>query len=624
MQTLDRKEEIIVEKSIVNKWQGVKYHKDYCEFRIFAQGSEEVKLAIYDEYDQVFRKEYTMEAQDGGFFYKKLDGNLDGKFYTYLVNGFEVTDPNSRACSVNSQKSAIVDLRSTDPEGFRDHKIPNNRWEDAVIYEVHVADFTADKSSGVKHRGKFLGMAEEGSKCDGLSTGIDHLEELGVTHVHLLPIYDYITIDETKDITEYEDNYNWGYDPELYNCLEGSYATNPYDPKNRIYEFKKLVQQLHKKGMSVVMDVVYNHTYKTLDSNFNILAPNYYHRNINGIFSNASGCGNEFATEKEMASDFIVDSLLYWVQEYKIDGFRFDLMAIIDIDTIMRAIEKLRKINPNIIIYGEPWMADSSLLPLEKQIIIGAQKTKNFAIFNPFYRDALRGDNDGSEIGYVQGAYSLKKEVEFGVAGSIFFDNRQSNFSEPIESINYFNAHDNLIFQDKLIKSNVDPKMYEKVTTMAFSILMMSQGIPFFHAGNEFMRSKKLDCNSYKSPISVNGIDWSLKKKHESLFNTIKDLIELRKNLRIFNLSKAKTVIEKMTFIENLGPDNISYMIRDNGYTYLIVHNLGERLLKVKTSINESIELIWSNAFKNEKVDEIAVGDYTSNIYKIKGEIYEL
>ncbi|MDO5026614.1 MAG: type I pullulanase [Tissierellia bacterium] len=612
------------EKKIDTRWQGVKYHKDYCEFRIFAQGSDQVTLAIYDDYKDVFRKEYIMEKEENAFFYKRLEGDLDGKFYTYLVNGNEVTDPNSRACSVNSQKSAIVDLRSTDPEGFRDHQVPYNKWEDAIIYEVHVADFTGDKSSGVDKRGKFLGMAQEGGLYEDLSTGIDHLQELGVSHIHLLPVYDFITVDETKDIVEYPDNYNWGYDPELYNCLEGSYSTNPYDPKNRIFEFKSLVQKLHKKGMSVVMDVVYNHTYKTLDSNFNLLAPNYYHRNIDGFFYNASGCGNEFATEKDIASEFIVNSLLYWVEEYKIDGFRFDLMAIIDIDTIMKAIDKLRKINPNIIIYGEPWMADASLLPLEKQIIIGAQKTKNFAIFNPFYRDALRGDNDGSEIGYVQGAHYLKSEVEFGIAGSVFLDGSQSNFSHPIESINYFNAHDNLIFQDKLIKSNLDPKMYEKVTLMAFSILMMSQGIPFIHAGNEFMRSKKLDHNSYKSSILVNGIDWSLKKEHESLFYTIRDLIKLRKSMRIFNLTRAEDVIEKMTFIKGLDSSIIAYFIREEEKTYLIVHNLGSERAAIKTSGHKNMKLIWSNSFKDELIDQINVESYTSNIYEIRGEINEL
>lgn len=611
-------------KDKYKNWQGLNYTSEFSEFRIFAQGSNNLKLAIYESYDQVFRKEYLMIDEGNGFFYTKIYGDLDGKFYTYLVNGYEVTDPNSIACSINSQKSAIVDLKTTNPNGFENHKIPTNKWEEAVLYEVHVADFTASKSSNVKHRGKFLGMAQDNTFYENVSTGLDHLEELGITHVHLLPVYDFISVDEKKDIIKYEDNYNWGYDPELYNCLEGSYSTDPFEPKKRIYEFKYLIQQLHKRGISVVMDVVYNHTYKTLDSNFNLLSPNYYHRNLDGVFQNASGCGNEFASEKEVASDFIINSLLYWVKEYKVDGFRFDLMAIIDIDTTVKAIEKLREINPNIIIYGEPWMAFSSLLPIEKQIIIGAQKSKNFAIFNPFYRDALRGDNDGSRIGYIQGDYSYKSDIENGIAGSISFDDVPSNFMEPVESINYFNAHDNLIFQDKLIKSEVDPILYKKMTIMAFSILMMSQGIPFFHAGNEFLRSKNLDHNSYKSPISINGIDWTLKKENKDVFDFIKDLIKLRRNLGIFNLTKSTEIIDKMTFIKGLEDFCIAYLIRYNGFTYLIVHNVGKQECEIKVKNPKNIDLIWSNGFTFEKTNKIKVEEFTSNIYKIEGEIYEL
>lgn len=611
-------------KDKYKNWQGLNYTSEFSEFRIFAQGSNNLKLAIYESYDQVFRKEYLMIDEGNGFFYTKIYGDLDGKFYTYLVNGYEVTDPNSIACSINSQKSAIVDLKTTNPNGFENHKIPTNKWEEAVLYEVHVADFTASKSSNVKHRGKFLGMAQDNTFYENVSTGLDHLEELGITHVHLLPVYDFISVDEKKDIIKYEDNYNWGYDPELYNCLEGSYSTDPFEPKKRIYEFKYLIQQLHKRGISVVMDVVYNHTYKTLDSNFNLLSPNYYHRNLDGVFQNASGCGNEFASEKEVASDFIINSLLYWVKEYKVDGFRFDLMAIIDIDTTVKAIEKLREINPNIIIYGEPWMAFSSLLPIEKQIIIGAQKSKNFAIFNPFYRDALRGDNDGSRIGYIQGDYSYKADIENGIAGSISFDDVPSNFMEPVESINYFNAHDNLIFQDKLIKSEVDPRLYKKMTMMAFSILMMSQGIPFFHAGNEFLRSKKLDHNSYKSPISINGIDWTLKKENKDVFDFIKDLIKLRRNLGIFNLTKSTEIIDKMTFIRGLDDFCIAYLIRYNGFTYLIVHNVGRQVCEIEVKNPKNIDLIWSNGFTFEKTNKIKVEEFTSNIYKIEGEIYEL
>lgn len=605
-------------------WQGLRYNKEASEFRIFAEGSKNIKLAIYDDYDQVFRNEYEMIEQEDGFFYYKYQGDLEGKYYTYLVGDYEVTDPNSYACSINSQKSAIIDLEKTNPEGFKNHKIPNNPWEKSILYEVHMADFTGHISSGVKNRAKFLGMAEAGTKFEDIETGLDHLESLGVTHIHLLPVYDFISVNEKKSILEDDTNYNWGYDPELYNCLEGSYSTNPYDPANRIYEFKYLVQEIHKRGMSVVVDVVYNHTYKTDDSNFNLLAPNYYHRNSKGKFQDASGCGNEFASEKEIASEFIINSLLFWVNEYKIDGFRFDLMAIIDIDTIMTAIEKLREINPNIIIYGEPWMAFTSLLDLDKQVIIGAQKDKNFAIFNPFFRDALRGDNDGTILGYLQGDYSLKNDVELGIAGSIYLDGRLSNFNNPIESINYFNAHDNLIFQDKLIKSNVPEELHEKMTVMAFSILIMSQGIPFFHAGNEFLRSKNLDHNSYRSPLSVNAIDWSLKKKHYDVYQKVSELIKFRKDLGIFNLTTQEEVLEKMTFFDDLSDYIIAFLIRWEGWTYLIVHNLSNESWSLTSYDLGQINMIWSNGFVDNNVNSVEVEGFTTNVYKIKGEINEL
>lgn len=609
-----------------NEMLGCNYSPSNSVFTVFAPNRDKITLAIYDEYDDVIRKEYEMIRDDDYFTYT-INEDLEGKFYTYIVEDSEVTDPYSIACSINSQKSAIIDLRKTDPPDFREHILPDNKWEEAILYEVHVADFTGHESSNVKARAKFLGMAEENAFYDNVTTAINHLEELGISHVHLLPIYDYITVNEKVDITKDINNYNWGYDPELYNCVEGSFSTNPYDPSNRIYELKYLIQKLHAKGISVVMDVVYNHTFKSKDSNFNVLAPNYYHRNNKKGFSNGSGCGNEFASENTVASDFIVNSLLYWATEYKIDGFRFDLMALIDIDTIETAIKKLRDINPNIIIYGEPWMAQSSLLAYDKQINIGSQKDKEFSIFNPFFRDALRGDNDGHGLGYVQGNFGYKKEVEIGISGSVSEDLLTSSFFSPLESINYFNAHDNLIIQDKFVKSGVKKHLHERMTIFTFSILMMSQGIPFFHAGNEFLRDKKLDHNSYHSSLDVNGIDWSLKKKHENVFLTIKDLIKFRKESGLFNMSTADEVKEKLRFLPGLKNHLIGYTIQKDGKHYLVVHNASEKNDKIRLSKSmkqNNIKLIWSNGYKLEQVIDIEIEGLTSNVYEIEGEIHGL
>lgn len=605
---------------------GVNYTPEQSTFRVFAPTHKKIILAIYEYYDDIRRKEYSMSKVNENYFEYTINGDLEGKFYTYIVGENEVIDPYSVACSVNSHKTAIIDLNKTNPAGFKEHMNPDNKWENAILYEVHVADFTAYQNSGAQHNGKFLGFAQENTFYNNVKTGLDHLSELGVTHIHLLPIYDFITVDERKDITKYRSNYNWGYDPELYNCVEGSYSTDPYDPHKRIYELKYLIQKIHDRGMSVVLDVVYNHTFKTKDSNFNVLAPGYYHRNIDGIFSNGSGCGNEFASDTPYGRKFIIDSLLYWVEEYKVDGFRFDLMALIDIDTIETAIEKLREINPNIIIYGEPWMADTSLLATEKQITIGAQRGKNFAIFNPFFRDAIRGDNDGIIKGYVQGDYRYKHDIEKGVVGSVSIDGTYSNFQNPIESINYFNAHDNLIFQDKLEMTNVDKKDQGPMTILAFSLVLMSQGIPFFHAGNEFLRDKKLDHNSYSSSIDVNGIDWSLKEKNLQTFNIIKDLIEFRKESGLFNMTSFHEVVDNMTILKGLKNCLIGYLIRKENKTYLIIHNASNRveMVKFKKLNLENTTLIWSNGFKNKPVSKIELGAYTSNVYEIEGEIYEL
>ena len=605
---------------------GAIYQKNKTSFRVFAPTHSSLRLAIYEDYRSVRRQEYEMEKDEDGFFQLTLEGDYDGKFYTYLTHEDEVTDPNCVAVSVNSRKSAIVDLETTNPEGFLDHKIPNNPWQDAIIYEVHVADFTIDKTSGVSARGKFLGMSEENSFYDNVTTGIDHLKELGITHVHLLPVYDYITVDEEVDLVDDKYNYNWGYDPELYNCVEGSYATNPYDPKQRIFELKYLIMKLHQAGISVVLDVVYNHTFKTRDSNFNVLAPYYFHRNLDYRFYNGSGCGNEFASEKPVARKFIIDSLSYWVNEYKVDGFRFDLMALLDIETAKIAIKTLREINSNIIIYGEPWMAAGSLLAYEEQINIGSQKNHDFAIFNPFYRDALRGDNDGAKPGYVQGVFHYKEAIQAGISGSVHKDTHSEHFANPVESINYFNAHDNLIFQDKLIKSGVTNDLQEKMTMFAFSLLMMSQGIPFFHAGNEFLRSKKLDYNSYRSSSDINGIDWSLKKQHIKVHKFVSELIEFRKNSGLFSMRTKKEVNQRLRFVKGLKDNLIGYFINKGEKTYLIIHNASTKkeILAIRNEEINEFQLIWQDGKTNEKVSQIHIDGLASNVYEMEGDIYEL
>ncbi len=565
---------------ISNKELGAIYTTSSTIFRTFAPDKNNVKLRLFKDALSLESYDYSMSKDLDGVFEVEVLGDLDGYYYTYIVeNEFEVTDPYSIASSINSNRSCIIDLSKTNPDGFLEHdEPPLIKPTDAIIYELHVKDFTAHTSSNIKHKASLYGMTEENTNYNGYKTGIDHLVELGITHVHLMPVFDYLTVREDREYTFDEDNYNWGYDPELYNTVEGSLTLHPDDPKKRIYEFKETVMAFHNKGIKVVLDVVYNHTFRGKTSNFNVLATNYYFRQWpDGSFSNGSGCGNEFDSQKPMARKFIIDSLKYWVREFRVDGFRFDLMALIDIDTIEIAVEELRKIKPDILIYGEPWMADRTPLPSNKTTSKGTQTRKSFALFNDNFRNAIKGDNDGYLLGFAQGNLDEKRNVETGIAGSIFYDPARIGFTQKArETINYVNSHDNLILQDKLLKvfpqkTEEEIKTYNK---FVHSILFLSQGIPFIHAGNEFLRSKKGNHNTYNAPLSINAIDWSLKEKNIDVFNYIKDLIEFRKSHLAFRLDDAEEIRNKLKFFEHVEYcPTIAYTISEEKNYILVVHN---------------------------------------------------
>ena len=569
-----------MEKYISDKPLGAIYSKEGTLFRVFSPLRDDIRLRLYKDARTLKRREIPMTKEDDGTFYAYVEGDLDGYFYTYLVqNRYEVTDPYSYGSSINSVRSAILDLPKTNPDGWEDHTEPGIiRAVDSIIYEVHIKDFTYSKTSGVKNRGTYLGFVEEGTKYGELSTGIDHLKELGITHVHLMPIYDFLTVKEDREFFFDDDNYNWGYDPELYNVLEGSYSLNPHDPKERIREFKTLVMKLHQSGMKVVMDVVYNHTYRSIDSNFNILLPNYYYRiNSDGSFSNGSGCGNEFESRNPMGRRFIIDSLKYWVNEFKIDGFRFDLMALIDIETMEEAVKELRKLKDDILIYGEPWTGGITTLPSNKTTSKGTQGRLGFGVFNDNFRNAVKGDNDGHGLGFAQGNLDERFATETGIAGSIYYDDGHIGFAaSPKESINYVNSHDNLILQDKLLKilPNKEKSEYIRYNKFIHSILFLSQGVPFIHAGNEFMRTKDGHENTYNSPISINKIDWSLKEKNNELFQFMKELILFRKENHEFRMDNAKEIKNRLKFLRQEGSCFVlAYTIKSNGNYLLIIHN---------------------------------------------------
>ncbi|MDY3007214.1 type I pullulanase [Anaerococcus porci] len=569
---------------------GAIYKKEYTDFRVFSPNRDKINLLLCDDYRKVRKNSYPMKKNKNGVFEYRYYGDLDGYFYSYLVeNKYEVTDPYSKASSINSIMSAVVDMEEINSRYKSNYSLPD--LKDIIIYELNVKDFTANKNSSVEYRGKFLGLSQSNSYYEGVKTGLGHIKELGISHVQLLPVYDFISTFEEDYKFFDEDNYNWGYDPELYFNIEGSYSTNPYNPKARIEEFKTMVDSIHKEKIRVVMDVVFNHTFKTKDSNFEILAPGYYYRkNPDGTYSNGSGVGNELASEKPFVRKLIIDCLKFWAKEYKIDGFRFDLMALIDIDTIKIALKELKEINPNIIIYGEPWMGGTSSLALDKQILIGRQRSNGFAVFNNRFRDAIKGNNDGYSKGYIQGDFSLKTQIEIGIAGSIDYDCKRMGFADDArEVINYFNCHDNLIYYDKLRISLTSEKNIEEISRLGFALIFLSFGTPFIYEGNEFNNSKQNNRNSYNAGLSINGIDWKDKIHNLSTYTYVKSLIELRKELNVFNIYKSSLIKSKLKFIEGLDDNLISYTIEDKNKRIYVVFNASSSEVKLNKTLRDNI-----------------------------------
>ena len=558
----------------LNQEFGAIYSNYETIFRVWAPQAEEVKVNIFRQFDQGPDEVYTMK-RIGDFFECTCMGDYDGAFYPYSVDGVETTAPYAKSSAINSTKSAVVDLSTTNPEGFENTSYVEIRPEDAIIYEVHLGDFTMDSSSGAHFPGKYLGFAELGLSYKDYSVGLSHLKELGVTHIHLLPLQDFISVDERPERFGDDNNYNWGYDPESYFAPEGSYSLNPYDPKSRITELKKLIQTIHDCGMGVIFDVVYNHTFKTIDSNLNILAPGYYHRSNEHGFTNGSGVGNEIASERPMVRKLIIDSLTYWQQEYKIDGYRFDLMSLTDIDTIEMAISALRRENEYTIIYGEPWGGGPSALPDHRQTLWGRQANRKFALFNERFRDAIRGDNDGHLRGFVQGNPVTKHAVEIGLLGSIQYNySYNGGIRKPGETVNYFNAHDNLIFEDKLKSSVGEIEAINQMTRLAFGILLTSQGIPFFHAGNEFRRNKQNNRNSYNAPYRINAIDWTYKEKYYDLYEYVRDLIQLRKDYPELHQYSDETIRDSIEIIPSKNPNLITVLYKlDRGWMVILHYN---------------------------------------------------
>ena len=547
------------------------------QLKVWAPCAIRVKAAIYDESDDLFRSEILMNPVGSGVFELVLSHDYLNKYYTYIITSaetdYEVVDPYAVASGVNSEKAMIVDLSETNPQGWEEHDTPQPvDQNEAVVYELHVRDFSIDENSGMKNRGKYIAFTEFGTRIDGIKTGVDHLKDLGITHVHLLPVYDFKTVDEER-----EGGYNWGYDPALYNVPEGSYSTDAYDGRVRIIELKKCIMALHKAGIRVILDVVYNHTYESLHSSFNRLAPGYFYRlDDGGHFTNGSGCGNELATEHTIVRKFIIDSLKHWVQEYRVDGFRFDLLGLYDKETVRRIVHELKEMRPDLVLYGEPWIGWESGLAEKDRFLKTAQQGLDIGLFNDDFRNAIKGDNDGTGSGFVMERLDTKPWVELGIAASTKLPDGRVGFADrAIEVVNYVSAHDNLILWDKIEKTmpSYDYESKIKMHKLALSIVLTSFGMAFIQAGTEFVRTKHGHDNSYNAGDDVNKIDWSLKIKNADHCEYIKNLIAYRTRSGFFKWNDMEDIQNHLRFIQ--APEGaIVYTISNGeGKDCIVIHN---------------------------------------------------
>lgn len=559
---------------------GLFYTPSESRFRIWSPVAESVTLHFYDAGEGGNRvASHDLSAADDGVWEVVVDGDLNGLFYTFEVEVEgkrlqETPGIYAKAVGVNGKRAAVVDFAQTNPEGWENDTRPSlASVSDAIIYEMHVRDFTIHPSSGSKFSGKYLGLTETGTKNPaGQATGIDHLKELGITHVHLLPVFDYRSVNEARLDSP---QFNWGYDPQNYNVPDGSYATDPFDPSVRIREFKQMVKSLHEAGIRVVMDVVYNHTGETEKSNFNLEVPGYYYRHTaEGKWSDAAACGNETASERAMMRKYIIESCAWWVKEYHIDGFRFDLMGIHDIETMNQLSDTLLKIEPSLIFYGEGWTAGASPLPDSLRALkANTAKLKHFAAFSDDLRDGLKGSVfDEHAVAFVNGGTGAEQSIRFGIVAATSHpqvDYGKVNYSkapwarEPWQCINYVSCHDNHTLADKLKISGQGKFTNEQLLQMdklANGIVLTSQGISFLHAGEEMMRTKRGVENSFNRPDSINAIDWTWKDKYRDVFAYYRSVIALRKQHPAFRMSSAGQIQDNLRFLDT-PPGVVAYTL---------------------------------------------------------------
>lgn len=618
---------------------GAIYTPKMTRFKVWAPEAEAVKLNLYKEGEgDNLIEQCAMKKSRNGIFTFEKQGDCNGIYYTYTVVNHgekqEAVDPYTKAAGVNGQRGMVINLAKTNPQGFELDEYRNPAHiTDAIIYEGSVRDFTMDESSGVFHNGKFLGLTEANTTNHyGEATVLDYISDLGVTHIQILPAFDFETVDEKNQKAQY----NWGYDPDNYNVPEGSYAVNPYDGAVRIQEMKQMVQALHSRGIGVIMDVVFNHTYRRDDSNLQKIVPGYYYRSDETGYTNGSGCGNEVASDRPMVQKLIVDSLIYWTKEYHIDGFRFDLMGVLDIDTMNVIAERLKEIRPDIYLYGEGWNGGPSSLAEEKRAFkAGAKKMPGIGMFSDDIRDTIKGSVFYDDhLGFVNGGTHLENALRYGIAGAVAhpqvdYDAYGSKpwAAEPGQSINYVSCHDNYTVWDKLSASCPEASEEKKKTMnrLSAAIVFTSQGVPFIQAGEEFLRSKPLPDgkgfaeNSYNMPDEINGIKWDNIHEYPDMIAYYKGLMALRKAHPVFRMQSEEEMAQNLCFLSDTPENVVAYLLRGKSADDAL-----ENILVIFNGNDEKILYNLPEGNWKVLVDDKTAGADSKKIISVKADVEPL
>lgn len=568
-------------------------------------------------------KTVKMKSKGDGVWEAVVKGNLNGLFYTFDTGNGECPGLFAKAVGVNGNRGAVVNMPSTDPEGWNEDRRPALASPaDLVIYELHHRDFSIDPSSGLGNKGKFLALTDP--------KAIEYLKRLGVNAIHILPSFDYASVDETRLDTP---QYNWGYDPKNYNVPEGSYSTDPYSPTVRIKEFKQMVQALHSAGIRVILDVVYNHTFDIKNSNFQRVNPDYYYRKTaDGKYSDGSGCGNETASEKALMREYMLESVKYWVNEYHIDGFRFDLMGVHDIVTMNDIRAAVDQIDPSIYIYGEGWSAGSCAYPTDKLAMkANTRQLNGIGAFCDDMRDALRGPfSDDHKGGFLAGMPDMEESLKFGIVGAIShpqIDMTRVNYSKeawtnsPTQMVSYVSCHDDLCLTDRLRSSipGITEDELIRLDLLAQTAVLTSQGVPFILCGEEMLRDKKGVHNSFKSPDSINHLDWNNLKRYPQVFNYYSGLIALRKSHPAFRLANADLVRKHLSFLD--APKGVvAFSLNDNAggdswRDIIVILNANKQPTDINVPEGE-----YTVVVDNGKVDVNGLGSITGQKATVGGQ----